>query len=122
MEKIEYICDQCGRTEEIIADWLEISSGSKDLAFKNYLPGCKERTSSKLKSIHFCSKKCVKEFFFLKEVKFIHDLEPTEEQVAKACLSFRHDFGIMPSLEAEKITFQAREWLSIWQSILNNAE
>lgn len=40
--------------------------------------------------------------------------EPTEKQIDSACLSFRHDFGLMNDREKQKLRFQAREWLIAW--------
>ena len=43
------------------------------------------------------------------------DAEPTDEQVASACLSYNHSFGLM--IEAQRIAMmhQAREWLRAWR-------
>lgn len=42
-------------------------------------------------------------------------IEPSERQLNDACLSFRHDFGLLPVEERETVKFQAREWLIAWQ-------
>lgn len=41
--------------------------------------------------------------------------EPTDAQAASACLSYRHDFGLMKADERQKLMFTAREWLRAWQ-------
>ena len=43
------------------------------------------------------------------------DIDPTEKQIWSACLSFRHDFGLMEYREKESLRFQAIEWLRAWQ-------
>lgn len=45
-------------------------------------------------------------------------VKPTDEQVASACLSYRHDFGLLPEDERKTVMFQAREWLHAWQKEL----
>jgi len=40
---------------------------------------------------------------------------PTPEQINSACLSFRHDFGLLNDDERAAIRFEAREWLRAWQ-------
>lgn len=42
-------------------------------------------------------------------------VEPTQAQVRSACLSFRHDFGLMTIAEAAILKSQARDWLQAWQ-------
>lgn len=34
----------------------------------------------------------------------------TQEQLAHACLAYRHDFGLLSKEEQEQLIFQAREW------------
>lgn len=34
----------------------------------------------------------------------------TDAQIASACLSYRHDFGLLSKQEQESIIFKAREW------------
>jgi hypothetical protein len=36
--------------------------------------------------------------------------ELTDEQIDSACLSYRHDFGLLSVSEQDYIRFQAREW------------
>jgi hypothetical protein len=36
--------------------------------------------------------------------------EPTDEQIDSACLSYRHDFGLLSVGVQDYIRFQAREW------------
>ncbi|WP_222042394.1 hypothetical protein [Rhizobium laguerreae] len=40
--------------------------------------------------------------------------EPTEAQINSACLSYRHDFGLLNGEEREMVRFKAREWLRAW--------
>lgn len=41
--------------------------------------------------------------------------QPTPAQVNSACLSYRHDFGLLSGSEREPVMFEAREWLRAWQ-------
>jgi hypothetical protein len=45
-------------------------------------------------------------------------VKPTDAQVASACLSYRHDFGLLPDDERARVMFQAREWLHAWKKEL----
>lgn len=40
--------------------------------------------------------------------------EPTNKQVDSACLSYRHDFGLLTEDERKQVRFEAREWLRAW--------
>jgi NTP pyrophosphatase (non-canonical NTP hydrolase) len=40
--------------------------------------------------------------------------EPTDAQINSACMSFRHDFGLLSADERAKVRFEAREWLRAW--------
>lgn len=40
---------------------------------------------------------------------------PTDDQVASACLSYRHDFGLLDAKERAALMWQAREWLNAWR-------
>ena len=42
---------------------------------------------------------------------------PTEAEINDACLSYRHDFGLLPELEKEGLRFDAREWLLAWAKV-----
>lgn len=42
-------------------------------------------------------------------------VKPTEAQIASACLSYDHSFGLMDGPERLKLMHQAREWLHAWQ-------
>lgn len=41
--------------------------------------------------------------------------EPTEAQIASACLSYRHDYGLLPPDLRTRTRFEALEWLRAWQ-------
>lgn len=41
--------------------------------------------------------------------------EPTPEQVRSACLSYRHDYGLLSETERKMVQFEAREWLHAWR-------
>lgn len=41
-------------------------------------------------------------------------MKPTEAQVDSACLSFSHDFGLLPEGDRNQLRFLAREWLHAW--------
>lgn len=43
--------------------------------------------------------------------------EPTQEQTASACLSYRHDFGLMPALDREALMRTAQWWLEAWLKV-----
>lgn len=44
--------------------------------------------------------------------------EPTRAQVFDACLSYRHDFGIMDKEKAMSLQYEAMEWLRCWRKAL----
>ena len=41
--------------------------------------------------------------------------EPTDEQIASACLSFRHDYGLLTEVEQACLECSAVEWLRAWR-------
>jgi len=41
--------------------------------------------------------------------------EPTEAQINSACLSYRHDYGLLPPDLRAQTRFKALEWLRAWQ-------
>ena len=41
-------------------------------------------------------------------------MTPTLEQIKSACLSYRHDYGLLPESERIKLHFEAREWFRAW--------
>ena len=43
--------------------------------------------------------------------------EPTRRQIDEACMSYRHDFGLLSIADADVVRFQAREWLRAWQKV-----
>lgn len=43
---------------------------------------------------------------------------PTDAQVNSACLSYRHDFGLLQDQQREMVRFEAKEWLIAWQKAL----
>ncbi|MCS4089571.1 hypothetical protein [Rhizobium sp. BK176] len=40
--------------------------------------------------------------------------QPTEAQINSACMSYRHDFGLLEGEEREMVRSQARWWLQAW--------
>jgi hypothetical protein len=46
----------------------------------------------------------------LRREKQAEKQELTDEQIDSACLSVRHDFGLLSVTEQDEIRFQAREW------------
>lgn len=48
------------------------------------------------------------------ELVYENNWEPTEAQLNSACLSYRHDFGLLGEEERARVKFQAREWLRAW--------
>jgi hypothetical protein len=47
--------------------------------------------------------------------------DPTPEQVYNACLSYRHDFGLLSVEDRKIVAFEAKEWLRAWQKTLERA-
>lgn len=43
-----------------------------------------------------------------------NDWKPTPGQIGSACLSYRHDFGLLPPAEKDKVMSQAKWWLEAW--------
>jgi len=46
-------------------------------------------------------------------------VKPTDAQLASACMSYRHDFGLLDGLERTLVLHQARDWLHAWQKELD---
>ncbi|WP_207897488.1 hypothetical protein, partial [Rhizobium sp. PP-F2F-G48] len=42
-------------------------------------------------------------------------MEVTDAMVNSACMSYRHDFGLLPELDREALRRTARWWLEAWQ-------
>ena len=40
--------------------------------------------------------------------------DPSGMDVRNACMSYRHDFGLLPDAEKKELEFDAREWLRAW--------
>jgi len=40
--------------------------------------------------------------------------DPSCSDVWNACMSYRHDFGLLPDAEQKTLEFEAREWLRAW--------
>jgi hypothetical protein len=47
-----------------------------------------------------------------------HKLTPTDDQIESACLSYRHDFGLLELAEQSKIKYAGLEWLLAWQKAM----
>jgi hypothetical protein len=45
-------------------------------------------------------------------------LTPTDDQIANACLSYRHDFGLLEVAEQSKVKYAGLEWLLAWQKAM----
>jgi hypothetical protein len=43
-----------------------------------------------------------------------NDWEPTDAEVHSACLSYRHDFGLLPDRDRRAVEYAARSWLKAW--------
>lgn len=41
--------------------------------------------------------------------------KPTPAQLESACLSFRHDYGLLSDDERKGVRFEALQWLTAWQ-------
>lgn len=46
-------------------------------------------------------------------------VKPTDAQVASACMSYRHDFGLLGAEDRQQVMRQARFWLEAWQKELD---
>ena len=42
-------------------------------------------------------------------------MNPTPAQIDSACLSYRHDFGLLPDHERAALRYEALEWWIAWQ-------
>jgi hypothetical protein len=47
------------------------------------------------------------------------NLEPTISEINDACLSYRHDFGLLSEDEKKKLRFIAKEWLIAWGKVFD---
>jgi len=47
----------------------------------------------------------------MREVK---EIKPTQAQIDDACLSYRHDYGLMTPANRALMRFEATEWLLAW--------
>lgn len=43
--------------------------------------------------------------------------DPTNAEIDSACLSFRHDFGLMGIEDANRMRWTASEWLRSWRAV-----
>jgi hypothetical protein len=46
--------------------------------------------------------------------------ELTDEQIDSACLSYRHDFGLLSVVGQDYIRFQAKEWAAVLAKVRGN--
>lgn len=66
MKLITYKCDKCGKSRDTEPEWLEIGSHAEyQLYIKNPLPGHKIISMDNHSAIHFCSKDCFIDYFFI---------------------------------------------------------
>jgi hypothetical protein len=122
MKKTKYICNECKDEKDNIDGWLEISGEDDTLSIRNDLIPRKLRMMNKHDSIHFCSVACFIHFFCGEKVSSFFSYVPTVNEVHSACLSFRHDFGILSDDARRKIISEAQEWLNIWQDTIKNGK
>jgi hypothetical protein len=54
-------------------------------------------------------------FTWLKRKVRLLDFEPSRLDVYNACLSYRHDFGLLDPIERQQIQEEALSWLRAWQ-------
>lgn len=47
---------------------------------------------------------------------------PTDAQLASACMSYRHDFGLLDATAKKNMMWQAHEWLRAWKKEFEAAE
>jgi hypothetical protein len=46
------------------------------------------------------------------------ELRPTDDQIESACLSYRHDFGLLEAAQQSQIKYAGLEWLLAWQKAM----
>ena len=46
---------------------------------------------------------------------YVNYMEPSDETVDSACLSYNHGFGLMSQDEQDLMRFKAKEWLHAWR-------
>lgn len=51
----------------------------------------------------------------LRQTSGLSAAEPTREQILSACLSYRHDFGLLSEEDRKAVEFEAVEWLRAWR-------
>lgn len=56
------------------------------------------------------------------EVVRENNWEPTDAQINSACMSRRHDFGLLSEEKRASMRFEAREWLRAWMHELPKTE
>ena len=63
---------------------------------------------------HVCCSKCgSQDTRLLKTQPVLRD--PSPRQLRSACLSFRHDYGLLSDTDKAHVEFIAVEWLRAWQ-------
>jgi hypothetical protein len=45
---------------------------------------------------------------------------PTDQEIDQVCMTFRHDFGLLPIVEANKVRQDARRWFDAWRIFLSD--
>lgn len=65
--------------------------------------------------------KTIKYWFRKKFFPKLKDLnEITDKDVLSACLSYRHDFGLLSEEEKLTIIFEANQWLYAWKKTIKD--
>ena len=68
MKIVSYKCDRCGKLRDRKPKWLEIGSASEyQLYAINELSDARTEKLSNHSAIHFCSKECLIDFFFIND-------------------------------------------------------
>lgn len=57
-------------------------------------------------------------FPILKKHMSLSEYVPSEAEIHSACLSYRHDFGLLDTVERKHLADDAREWLEAWGKTL----
>lgn len=47
---------------------------------------------------------------------------PDATDLANACLYFRHDFGLLPDSEMNRVMFEAKHWLEAWNKAFEDKD
>ena len=64
----------------------------------------------------------IKDYLDSDPLEIPRKLKPTRGQITDACLSYRHDYGLMDRAEREKLRAAAARWREIWDDVLGESD